>query len=557
MNEKQNGHPEEALSAYLDGELEPAERTAIEEHLRSCVACAGLLEDLRRLDAAAAEELPPPVPADLAGRISKRLAPQRVVEMPRRRWTLKQWVGPIPLAAAATLAAVAVLATVRMLGPQALREAVPPVSVADEELRPVLRDKGAAEDRDAARERGAVDQPAEPQEPGLGGAAEDERAERRQQLRAMGGRDESESLSEETGIGPERQLEEPSPAELKPRTRPDESRALGEEAESTSGLAPADAERKAREDAAPNVAYEMYSAGEKKGVASSEPKREKERVAAAPNAVAPLPEPTPPAAPDQNLRPSPPARLREAAPGGPAASEDDRDATRSRGAPERYQAEPTEPGTLSVLGETEGPGEARMLWAGAVARRTLTLEAPGYRIALTEDGDLEVNAAAYQCTVTARTSADAGTRAGDREASARPVGEKDTAIPTEIADLFRLAALLREATEGESLQQDRVVAKEAAESPWAISLVEPGEPPLRVNASSEWDLPGAGALRELEAREPGKTVTPQEAALQHENTGRHLAIWLAERIHTLAHRDYAALLEKQCGPLPTDFGSGD
>jgi anti-sigma factor RsiW len=36
------------LSAYLDGELGPAERRQVEEHLAGCPKCAAALEDLRR-----------------------------------------------------------------------------------------------------------------------------------------------------------------------------------------------------------------------------------------------------------------------------------------------------------------------------------------------------------------------------------------------------------------------------------------------------------------------------------------------------------------------------
>jgi anti-sigma factor RsiW len=37
------------IHAYHDGELPPAEREAVEAHLRGCAACGELLEDLRRV----------------------------------------------------------------------------------------------------------------------------------------------------------------------------------------------------------------------------------------------------------------------------------------------------------------------------------------------------------------------------------------------------------------------------------------------------------------------------------------------------------------------------
>lgn len=38
----------EKLSAYLEGELPPAERTNVDEHLRTCIRCRTALERLRR-----------------------------------------------------------------------------------------------------------------------------------------------------------------------------------------------------------------------------------------------------------------------------------------------------------------------------------------------------------------------------------------------------------------------------------------------------------------------------------------------------------------------------
>ena len=57
------------LWAYLDGEIAPAERAAVEEHLAFCRRCCGELEfaeELRRfLAAGAAEEVPDNVRARL------------------------------------------------------------------------------------------------------------------------------------------------------------------------------------------------------------------------------------------------------------------------------------------------------------------------------------------------------------------------------------------------------------------------------------------------------------------------------------------------------------
>ncbi len=68
----ERSHPLEELSAYLDGELEPAVRAQVEAHLAGCARCAAALDDLRLLAEAGGGEAPP-VPAGLAERIAARL----------------------------------------------------------------------------------------------------------------------------------------------------------------------------------------------------------------------------------------------------------------------------------------------------------------------------------------------------------------------------------------------------------------------------------------------------------------------------------------------------
>ena len=50
-----NVHEEwtDKLSDYLDGELTGDERSAVDAHLRSCAACAAVLNDLKRVVARA------------------------------------------------------------------------------------------------------------------------------------------------------------------------------------------------------------------------------------------------------------------------------------------------------------------------------------------------------------------------------------------------------------------------------------------------------------------------------------------------------------------------
>ena len=42
---------QESLSAFADGELQPAQAAEIQEHVRTCAACRGFVDELRELDA--------------------------------------------------------------------------------------------------------------------------------------------------------------------------------------------------------------------------------------------------------------------------------------------------------------------------------------------------------------------------------------------------------------------------------------------------------------------------------------------------------------------------
>ena len=131
--ERSSSHPVEALSAYLDREIEAPGRVEIEAHLESCPGCRALLEDLRRLDAAVGAEVAPPVPAGLARRIRSRLGPAdagaaAVPKPPRPRRS--GWFGPLPLAAAASLVVVGAL---WLLSPErSTAPSSPPPPAADE-----------------------------------------------------------------------------------------------------------------------------------------------------------------------------------------------------------------------------------------------------------------------------------------------------------------------------------------------------------------------------------------------------------------------------------------
>ena len=81
------------LSEYLDDELSPAERAALEEHLRACAECAAVLADLERVvNRLASLEVRPPernLWPGIAARIAAAGEPEepRVIELATRRQT--------------------------------------------------------------------------------------------------------------------------------------------------------------------------------------------------------------------------------------------------------------------------------------------------------------------------------------------------------------------------------------------------------------------------------------------------------------------------------------
>ena len=89
---------QERLSAFIDGDLDPAEQAEVRAHVESCRACRGLAQDLTRLrDAAGAlggVRPPDHVWLEIAGqiRLSETREP-RLVAPVRLRPALVQWIG--------------------------------------------------------------------------------------------------------------------------------------------------------------------------------------------------------------------------------------------------------------------------------------------------------------------------------------------------------------------------------------------------------------------------------------------------------------------------------
>ena len=121
-----SGHEQERLSAYLDGELPPAERAAVEAHLAGCPECTTFLTEL-----AAVDQVATALPAEASegyfatfpARVRSRLEASKV-ESRRRR--LPTWTWAV---AAALLLAVVTPLTVRQFRPSA-GEAPPPAPLA-------------------------------------------------------------------------------------------------------------------------------------------------------------------------------------------------------------------------------------------------------------------------------------------------------------------------------------------------------------------------------------------------------------------------------------------
>jgi len=132
-------HPEysEQLSAYLDGELAPAARAALEAHLEGCAGCRAVLDDLRAIVAAAPayegtlpdRDLWPAIQAGIDARREVTFTP-RATPAPRRLFTLRELV-------AASVAFAAVVGGV-VYAAVSMRTLPAPVPVAVEAPRPPM-----------------------------------------------------------------------------------------------------------------------------------------------------------------------------------------------------------------------------------------------------------------------------------------------------------------------------------------------------------------------------------------------------------------------------------
>lgn len=112
------------LSEYLDGELDDAERVALEAHLATCADCSAVLTDLRRVVARAQALDDRPPARDLWNGIAERIGVS-TDDLARRR-AQRRFSFTVPQLIAASVALVAVSAAVArlVLLPTATRETV-------------------------------------------------------------------------------------------------------------------------------------------------------------------------------------------------------------------------------------------------------------------------------------------------------------------------------------------------------------------------------------------------------------------------------------------------
>jgi hypothetical protein len=125
-----SSHPVDALSAYLDDELSPAERREVAAHLATCGSCARHLRELSAVDSLARDLPPAAAPAGyheaLPGRVRQRLRAGRPLA------ARAPWVWPLAAALALAVLAPLVLQQGRYRRSPAAEQRAKPVAAAPE-----------------------------------------------------------------------------------------------------------------------------------------------------------------------------------------------------------------------------------------------------------------------------------------------------------------------------------------------------------------------------------------------------------------------------------------
>ena len=81
------------ISNYIDGEVDPALRPALDEHFKTCARCASVLAGTRNVAQLYGDERMLEVPAGFGRRLEKRLA-KNVTDTGRRWPTWAAWLVP-------------------------------------------------------------------------------------------------------------------------------------------------------------------------------------------------------------------------------------------------------------------------------------------------------------------------------------------------------------------------------------------------------------------------------------------------------------------------------
>jgi hypothetical protein len=111
------------ISTYLEGDIDPALRSAMEEHFRTCKQCASVLEGTRNVIRLYGDERMIEVPAGFGRRLEKRLA--QSARVTTSRWSsLSAWL--VPVAALALFAGGLHVANSLTVGPELKSEHAQP-----------------------------------------------------------------------------------------------------------------------------------------------------------------------------------------------------------------------------------------------------------------------------------------------------------------------------------------------------------------------------------------------------------------------------------------------
>ena len=492
-------HPTEALSAFLDGELSGPEAVELERHLAECAACTALLGDLRRLsEASRAEELPP-MPGDLSGRIMERL------EAPPVSRATRPWYRRVPMAAAASLAAVAVLWIVWIRDPSL--QTPPPLSDREDLLAEQQRDADAA-DPQAVRRNVTLQGPAydAPQAKLSRAARERDKALTEidvDRLEALGSAGESRQEKKELSVAAEweRQVVAKRAAPVAPRiVAPPTSRAAAEQQRSDRPAVgrPGDVP----EEAMANKVADAIVTNKDRSVASLE----------SADTLTVMSEPQP--APAVAYRDRNEGTEQVAFAPAPGKGEADLDTVVAE-----------ETSEMSLHRFTPPAGAMADDKSLATAPGVLLLTGESYRVLWGENGALTVISGAYECTLPALES-------GDLDAT---------------QELFRQARLRTD----ETVTDGRLAGGEEAELDEVAASGDLSGYLLKTDvAFSAADGHAAdasdGMLVLQDRSTDGRGVTRGA-------TGDDLS-FLRERIESLIRDQYADHMREQCGEPPAPFG---